>query len=51
LFVDNILKIKIKGFFYLGAGLGAYYRIGHYRYDAPKDNLAFKIQMGMSFKR
>ncbi|MDR2145788.1 MAG: DUF5686 family protein [Tannerella sp.] len=51
LFIDNILKIKIQGFFFITAGMGAYYRIGHYRNDAPKDNLAFKTQIGISFKR
>jgi hypothetical protein len=51
LFIDKLLKIRIQGFFFITAGLGAYYRIGHYRYETPKDNLAFKIKVGISFKR
>jgi hypothetical protein len=51
LFIDNIAKVKITGFFFIKAGLGAYYRIGYYRNDAPKDNLALKLQIGLSFKK
>jgi hypothetical protein len=51
LFIDNLAKVKIQGLFFIKAGLGAFYRIGHYRYEAPKDNLAFKLQLGISFKR
>jgi hypothetical protein len=51
LYIDNILKIKIYGFFFLRAGLGTYYRLGYYKYDKPADNLAFKISLGLSFKK
>jgi hypothetical protein len=51
LFVDNAAKVKIHGFFYIKAGLGVFYRTGYYRFKAPKDNLAFKLQIGMSFRR
>jgi hypothetical protein len=50
LFIDNVVKVKIQGFFYLKAGLGAFYRIGSYRNDRPKDNLALKLQIGISLK-
>ncbi|MDR0835568.1 MAG: DUF5686 and carboxypeptidase regulatory-like domain-containing protein [Tannerella sp.] len=51
LFIDNIVKVKIQGLFYIKAALGAFYRIGYYHYETPKDNLAFKLQLGISFKK
>jgi hypothetical protein len=51
LFIDNVVKVKISGLFFIKAGLGTYYRIGHYRYETPKDNLALKLQIGISFKK
>jgi hypothetical protein len=51
LFIDNIVKVKIHGFFFLKAALGAFYRTGHYRFESPKDNLALKLQIGISFKK
>jgi hypothetical protein len=51
LFIDNVAKVKIHGFFYIKAGLGAFYRIGRYRCEVPKDNLALKLQIGISFRQ
>jgi hypothetical protein len=51
LFIDNVARVRVQGFFYIKAGVGAFYRLGHYRYETPKDNLALKLQIGMSFKK
>jgi hypothetical protein len=51
LYIDNILRVKITGFFYLKAGLGTYYRLGYYKYYKPIDNLAFKMSIGISLKK
>ena len=50
LIINNIIKLKYLDMFYVGLGVGAFYRYGYYGYDAWQDNLALKASFSISFK-
>jgi len=48
--INDLLKIKYFDMFYLGFGMGAFYRYGYYGSDRVQDNLALKLSASISFK-
>lgn len=50
LIINNIIKVKYVNVFYMGFGLGGFYRYGYYGYDNFKDNLALKVSFSIALK-
>lgn len=50
LMVNNIIRLSYVNMFYLGFGVGGFYRYGYYGYDNYKDNFAFKLSITVSLK-
>lgn len=50
LIVSNIIRIKYINMFYLGFGVGGFYRYGYYGYDSFKENLALKLSISITLK-
>ncbi len=48
LIINNILKLKYINAFYIGFGIGTFYRYGYYSFDKPRDNFAFKLSASIS---
>ena len=48
--LQNLIKIPYLNIGYLGIGIGAFYRYGHYSLENSNDNFAFKYSMGFTFK-
>ncbi len=48
LIINNILKLKYLNVFYIGFGVGTFYRYGYYSLDKPGDNFAFKLSASIS---
>jgi hypothetical protein len=49
LIINNIIRFNIR-MFYLGFGMGAFYRYGSYRYDKISNNFALKLSLSFSLK-
>jgi hypothetical protein len=47
--IYNILKINYLNIGRLGFGVGAFYRMGHYKFAKPEDNLNYKVLLNFSF--
>ena len=50
LIINNLIKLKYLDMFYVGVGVGAFYRYGYYGYNAWQDNLALKGSFTLTFK-
>jgi hypothetical protein len=50
LIINNILKLKYVNAFYIGFGMGTFYRYGYYSFSKPEDNFAFKLSVSVSLK-
>jgi hypothetical protein len=50
LIINNVIRLNYVNMFYLGFGIGGFYRYGYYQFDDYKDNLAFKISFTISLK-
>lgn len=50
LIINNILKLKYINVFYIGFGIGTFYRYGYYSFDKTRDNFAFKLSVSISLK-
>lgn len=50
LIINNILKFKYINAFYVGFGIGTFYRYGYYSFDKTRDNFAFKLSASISLK-
>lgn len=49
LIVNSILRIPIMDMYYIGFGVGGFYRYGYYRNDSFKENSALKLSVNISF--
>jgi len=49
LMLNNLLRFKYINLFYYGVGAGVFYRYGPNALPATSDNLAFKVQLSVSF--
>jgi len=45
-----LLRFKYINAFYIGLGIGTFYRYGYYSYDKTRDNFALKISASISLK-
>jgi hypothetical protein len=50
LIINDILKLKYINAFYIGFGVGTFYRYGYYSFSKTSDNFAFKLSVSMSLK-
>ena len=50
LIINNLLRFKYINAFYIGLGIGTFYRYGYYSYDKTRDNFALKISASISLK-
>jgi hypothetical protein len=50
LMVKDLIKLNIKNLFYVGIGVGGFYRYGYYGFENAQDNLALKMNLSVSFK-
>lgn len=50
LIMNNIIKLKYINAFYIGFGVGTFYRYGYYSLDKTIDNFAFKLSASISLK-
>jgi|WetSurMetagenome_2_1015567.scaffolds.fasta_scaffold00276_17 hypothetical protein len=50
LIINNILKLKYVNAFYIGFGMGTFYRYGYYSFSKTRDNFAFKLSVSISLK-
>jgi hypothetical protein len=50
LIINNIIKLKYINAFYIGFGIGTFYRYGYYSLDKTIDNFAFKLSASISLK-
>lgn len=50
LIINNLIKLNYVNMFYLGLGVGGFYRYGYYGYDNFKDNFALKLSVSLSLK-
>lgn len=50
LVINNIIRLKYFNMFYIGFGVGGFYRWGYYAYNNNQDNLAVKLSIAVSFK-
>jgi hypothetical protein len=50
LIINNLIKLKYLNAFYIGIGVGTFYRYGYYSLDKTIDNFAFKISVSISLK-
>jgi hypothetical protein len=46
---DNLVRINYANLAHLGLGVGAFYRMGHYRHPNHSDNLAVKFRLSFTF--
>ncbi len=49
LVVNDIVRLNVVNFFYLGVGAGAFYNYGYYSLNEQKDNFKFKLTVSLSF--
>lgn len=50
LIINSIVRLNYMNMFYLGFGLGGFYRYGYYAYDDIKDNFAIKLSLSVTLK-
>jgi hypothetical protein len=50
LIINNILKLKYLNVFYVGFGIGTFYRYGYYSFNKTRDNFAYKLSVSISLK-
>jgi hypothetical protein len=50
LIINNIIKLKYINAFYIGFGIGTFYRYGYYSFDKTRDNFAFKLSASITLK-
>jgi hypothetical protein len=50
LIIDNLFNVKYLDFFAVKFGIGAFYRLGYYRYDNWEDNAALKLSVKVAIK-
>lgn len=50
LMLQNLFKLDVHEMFYLGFGVGGFYRYGFHNLDTSKDNFAFKYGLQFGFK-
>jgi hypothetical protein len=50
LIVDNLFNLSYLNFFSVKFGIGAFYRLGYYRYDNLEDNAALKFSVKFDIK-
>lgn len=48
--MDNVFNVSCLGFFTIKFGIGAFYRLGYYRYGNLKDNAALKFSVKFAIK-
>jgi hypothetical protein len=49
LIVNDIVRLNMVNFFYLGAGAGVFYNYGYYSSNEQKNNFKFKLTVSLSF--
>lgn len=50
LIINNIIRLKYFNMFYIGFGVGGFYRWGAYAYDTAEDNIALKFSLSITLK-
>ena len=50
LIMKNLIRIKLLNMYYIGFGIGTFYRYGYYALDNTLDNFALKLSVSISLK-
>jgi hypothetical protein len=50
LMINNIVRTNFNKLFYIGLGVGVFYRYGYYSLATVKDNTAVKVSVSVSLK-
>jgi hypothetical protein len=50
LIINNLIRLKYLNAFYIGFGVGTFYRYGYYSYTKNRDNFAFKLSASITLK-